>query len=144
MIRGFSMKKYVFCFSLSFFVFSCTKTSPEKTAQVSFENLKDGDVVKQTFPVKFSVKGMTVLPAGKDVNDKTSGHHHILIDNPKGYIPAGEIVPADDKNIHYGKGQTKGEITLSPGKHKLSLQFADGAHKSYGKALSRSIHVTVK
>src|SRR5688572_13098087 len=46
--------------------------------EVSFENLKDGDVVKNPVIIKFGVKGMTVEPAGPVNPDK--GHHHIIID----------------------------------------------------------------
>ena len=41
-------------------------------------------------------------------------------------------MPADEKNIYFGKGQTNFEITLEPGEHTLTLQFADGFHQSYG------------
>ena len=124
---------------------SCIKTKKNSTnTAVVFDNIKDGDTVSSTFDVKFSVKGMKVVPAGQAIDDKKAGHHHILVDHPTGYIPKAEIVPADKKHIHFGKGQTETKLTLSPGKHKLSLQFADGAHRSYGKNLAHSINVTVK
>jgi len=34
--------------------------------------------------------------------------------------------------------------TLPAGTYKLTAQFANGAHQSYGKALSQTIMVTVK
>lgn len=54
------------------------------------------------------------------------------------------IIPANSTNIHYGKGQTEDNVKLTPGKHKLTLQFADGAHRSYGESLSSSINIIVK
>lgn len=33
----------------------------------------------------------------------------------------------NSKRLHYGKGQTEAEVTLPPGEHKITLQFADGA-----------------
>ena len=140
------MKKYLIITLLPllfFFLTNCTKTK-KPSAFVSFTNLKDGVKVPQTFLVKFGVEGMKVVPAGQALDDKTCGHHHIIVDSPKGYIDEGVVVHADEKHIHFGKGQTETKLTLSPGKHKLSLQFADGAHKSYGKSLATSIHVEVQ
>ena len=59
-------------------------------------------------------------------------------------IATGEPVPLDDKDLHFGKGQTEGEITLPPGRHTLTLQFADGAHRSYGPKWAATITVNVK
>ena len=42
---------------------------------------------------------------------------------------AGAEIPFDDTHLHFGKGQTEASITLSPGKHKLTLQFANALHK---------------
>ncbi len=59
-------------------------------------------------------------------------------------MPAGEVIPADDKHLHFGKGQSEAEVKLTPGPHTLTLQFADGAHRSYGPELSKTIKITVK
>jgi hypothetical protein len=40
--------------------------------------------------------------------------------------------------------QTETDVTLTPGKHTLTLQFADFAHKSYGEKWSQTIEVEVK
>lgn len=113
-----------------------------KGAKVFFVNLKNGATVQanKPFKVKFGVKGMKIHPAG-ELKDGT-GHHHLTIDVPA--VDQGMPVPADDKHIHYGKGQTEGEITLAAGKHRLTLQFANGAHISYGPVLSATIEVTAK
>lgn len=82
------MKKYLIISLLPVLFLSltnCTKTK-KSSASVSFANLKDGAKVPQTFVVKFGVEGMKVVPAGQALDDKTSGHHHILVDNPKGYM----------------------------------------------------------
>jgi hypothetical protein len=42
------------------------------------------------------------------------------------------------------QAQTEAELTLPPGKHKLTLQFAKYDHSSYGKAYAKTINVTVK
>lgn len=127
--------------SLSAFAEPAAKPAAEK-AEVFFVNLKDGQEVASPVKVKFGLKGRKIRPALEDVTDKTSGHHHLIIDG--GPVPAGQPVITDDKHIHYGKGQTEAEITLPPGEHTLTLQFADGAHLSYGEAMSATVKVKVK
>ncbi len=110
--------------------------------KVSFIAPQDGAKVKNPIKIQMGLEGMKIRPAGEDPLDKTTGHHHIIIDG--GPIPVGTTVPADEKHIHYGKGQTEAEITLSPGKHTLTLQLADGLHASYGEKLSATISVEVE
>lgn len=107
---------------------------------VHFVEPADGATVAQEFTVKMGVEGMTVQPAGA-LKDGT-GHHHLIIDGQP--VPAGTAVPADATHLHFGKGQTETTVKLAPGKHTLTLQFADGLHQSYGPALSQTITVTVK
>ena len=109
---------------------------------VEFLAPKDGAKVKSPVSLKMGVSGMEVRPAGEDTLDKTSGHHHIVIDGEP--IPIGVIVPSDERHIHYGKGQTEASVELSPGEHTLTMQFADGAHASYGPKMSATIKVTVE
>jgi hypothetical protein len=110
---------------------------------VEFLDLKDNAKVKSPLKVKFGVEGMKVEIAGKDPTNRTTGHHHVLID--KDPIPVGVVIPPEDANHkHYGKGQTEAEIELPKGKHKLTLQFADGSHSSYGPEMSSTITVEVE
>lgn len=107
---------------------------------VDFVEPKNGSTVTSPFKVKFAVDGMTVAPAG-ELNPGT-GHHHLLIDTAD--IEENVAIPMDEKHRHFGKGQTETEITLPPGKHKLTMQFADGAHRSYGAKFRKTIEVEVK
>lgn len=107
---------------------------------VSFAEPADGATVASPFKVKFAVSGMEVKPAG-DMSANT-GHHHLIINGDS--IKAGESVPFDETHLHFGKGQTETEVKLPPGKYKLTMQFANGAHQSYGPAGSNTINVTVK
>ena len=125
---------------LALLLIGCPK---KPDSEVYFKNLQDNAKVPSTFLVQFGVKGMTVIPAGQNIEDRKFGHHHILIDNAAGEIPEGQVVPMDAKDIHFGKGQTESVLELSPGKHTLTLQFADGAHRSYGKKLAKTITVFV-
>jgi hypothetical protein len=107
---------------------------------VSFTEPADGATVSSPFKVKFAVKGMDVKPAGEMAAN--TGHHHLLIN--KESIKSGDSVPFDDAHLHFGKGQTDAEVKLAPGVYTLTMQFANGAHQSYGPTLSNSIKVTVK
>lgn len=109
-------------------------------AKVHFVKPHDKEVVSQTFTVEFGVEGMKVEKAG-EVKEK-SGHHHLIIDGKP--VAKGQVIPKDDMHKHFGKGETSTEVTLKPGKHTLTLQFADGAHKSYGEEYSSTIEVEVK
>jgi hypothetical protein len=110
-------------------------------AKVYFKNLKDGQTVSSPFKVEMGVDGIKLDTAGAIVAG--SGHHHLLIDAGDS-IPAGQVVPKDEHHMHFGKAQSSTELTLTPGKHVLTLQYADGIHRSYGSQLATTITVTVK
>ena len=107
---------------------------------VFFVEPKNGATVPQEFKVVMGVKGMALKPAGDPAPN--SGHHHLLIDAKP--VKKGEVIPADEHHLHFGKAQTEATIKLPPGKHELQLQFADAAHKSYGPAMRATITVHVK
>lgn len=101
----------------------------------------EGSTVFTEFDTAFGLTGMTLTPAGQAVNDKTKGHHHIIVD--AGPIPEGKIVPKDATHIHFGGGQAQAKLTLTPGAHTLTMQLADGAHMSYGPKLAKTIKINV-
>ena len=108
---------------------------------VFFANLEDGQVVTSPLTVEFGVEGMEVVPAGTIEENK--GHHHLLIDHD--FTLAGVVVPpADSTMLHFGKGQLSTQINLAPGDHKLTMQFANGVHMSYGEKMSATINVSVE
>ena len=107
---------------------------------VYFIQPANGATVSSPFIVKFGVKGMDIRPAGEQVGG--TGHHHLLINRDS--MASGQIIPADDVHIHFGKGQTEAEVKLAPGTYKLTMQFADGFHLSYGKDMAATLTVTVK
>jgi hypothetical protein len=113
---------------------------PAQEPSVDFLNLKDGDQVSNPFKVIFKVNGMRTEPAGEF--KEGSGHHHLLIN--QSYIEKGSTIPADSNHLHFGKAQTETELNLNAGVYTLTLQFADGYHRSYGKTLSKSIQIEVK
>lgn len=109
-------------------------------AHVFFENLENGAVVSSPVHVVMGVEGMEVQPAGELVSG--TGHHHIVIN--KGHISKGDVVPSDEQHIHYGKGQTETDLELEPGTYTLTMQFANGAHQSYGEGMSATVEITVE
>jgi hypothetical protein len=113
---------------------------PEARARAFFTEPADGATVTSPVKLVFGVEGMEVKPAGELVEN--TGHHHVII-GPAG-VAQGEIVPADETHIHFGKGQTEAEIELPPGEHKLTMQFADGNHTSYGEVMASTITITVE
>ena len=107
---------------------------------VYFVNIEDGATVTSPVLIEMGVNGMEVEPAGELA--KYKGHHHLIIDGS--FEPKGMVVPADTTHIHFGKGQTSTEVTLRPGNHTLTLQFADGFHRSYGEKMSTQISISVE
>jgi hypothetical protein len=107
---------------------------------VGFAEPADDAVLSSPFKVKFAVEGMTVMPAGDIVKD--AGHHHLLVNATP--LDAGILVPYDATHLHFGFGQTETTLTLPPGKYTLTAQFANGDHKSFGPAMSKTISITVK
>jgi hypothetical protein len=113
---------------------------PDAAKGVYFVEPANGATVSSPFKVRFGVKGMDIKPSGEQIAG--TGHHHLLIN--KESLAPGQIIPVDDVHIHFGKGQTEAEVKLPAGTYKLTMQFADGFHLSYGKDMSASITVTVK
>ena len=117
------------------------QTAAPAGATVYFINLKDQDTVTSPFKVQFGLTGMGVAPAGVE-KDRT-GHHHLLIDTD---APAdmNAPLPATDKIVHFGKGQTETTLTLPPGKHTLQLLLADLKHVPHEPpVISKKITITV-
>ena len=110
-------------------------------AKVFFKNLKNGATISSLYKLEMGTEVIKVDTAGPVVAG--SGHHHLFIDAEDSFA-ASTIVPKDSAHIHFGKGQTEYELKLSPGKHKLTLQMADGLHRSYGGRLAATIMVNVK
>jgi Domain of unknown function (DUF4399) len=118
------------------------RTPAPAGAEVYIISPKDGAHVHSPVLVQFGLKGMGVAPAG--VKFDNTGHHHLLIDSdPPADLSA--PLPATDKLVHFGKGQTETTLTsLTPGKHTLQLLFADQSHIPHSPpVMSRKITITV-
>jgi len=110
-------------------------------ARVYFITPTDGETVKSPVQVRFGLGGMGVAPAG--VQKENTGHHHLIIDAPT--PPAGLPVPNDEKNVHFGGGQTETQVELPPGKHTLQLVLGDFKHVPHDPpVVSEIITITVE
>jgi hypothetical protein len=117
------------------------RTASPPGAEVYIISPKNGATVKSPVRVQFGLKGMGIAPAG--IKFDNTGHHHLLIDSD---APAnlGAPLPATDKLVHFGKGQTETSLTLTPGKHTLQLLLADLNHIPHDPpVISRKVTITV-
>ncbi len=107
--------------------------------RVYFIEPKDGAEVRSPVKVVMGVEGMTIKASGGVVAG--TGHHHILIN--QGPMRGGKVIPTDETHVHFGKGQTEASLELAPGDYTLTMQFADGLHRSFGKKMAHSIKIKV-
>ncbi len=135
------MRKLMFVILAAVLASACATASQPKP-RVFFVAPTDGATVAQDLKVVMGNEGMEVKLAGDMTLD--TGHHHLIIDAPM--IAEEQTVPLDkpEQYKHFGKGQTDTMVKLTPGKHTLTLQLADGAHRSYGERMRKSITVTVQ
>ena len=133
----------VACSALAMAAFAQPRASAPAGAKVYFIAPKNGATVQNPVVVKFGVKGMTIAPAGTQTEN--SGHHHLLVDTDLSDLNLSAPLPANDKVLHFGKGQTETTLTLPPGKHTLELVFADYEHMSFDPPVhSKKITITVQ
>lgn len=141
------MRKIVFSLIASLILPIAAFAAMERTpspegASVYIISPANGEVVGETFTVKFGLKGMGVAPAGIDVAN--TGHHHLLIDMAK--LPAMDMpMPMSDTLKHFGGGQTEVTLTLPKGEHTLQLLLGDKLHIPHKPAvISEKITITIK
>jgi hypothetical protein len=78
------------------------------------------------------------------VERQGTGHHHLLVNLDQ--LPAlDQPIPADDRHIHFGGGQTQTSLELPPGEHTLQLLVGDHLHVPHEPPItSEKITITVK
>jgi hypothetical protein len=110
-------------------------------AQVYIISPKDGAKVSSPVTVQFGLKAMGIAPAG--VKIENTGHHHLLIDS-EAPTDLSQPLPASDKLVHFGKGQTETSVKLTPGRHTLQLLLGDSTHVPHNPpVISKKITITV-
>jgi hypothetical protein len=122
--------------------FAADRIAAPAGAVVYFIAPQNGAKLHGPVTIKFGLKGMGIAPAG--IKFDNTGHHHLLIDTDLSSVNLDAPMPATDKIVHFGKGQTETTLTLPPGKHTLQLIFADYLHRSFDPPLtSKKITITV-
>jgi hypothetical protein len=127
---------------LAFSSLSLAREPAPAGAEVYIIAPKDGDRIRGPITVLFGLKGMGIAPAGIKLDN--TGHHHLVVDSDP---PADQSLPlpANEKSIHFGKGQTETTLTLPPGKHTLQLVLGDSLHVPHQPAVvSKKITITVE
>ena len=100
-------------------------------------------------------EGARIAPNGHTVRRKwdrnnprrrsrpNSGHHHLLVDTALPRLD--QEIPSDFNNLHFGRGQTETELSLSLGEHTLQLLLGDHRHVPHDPpVMSKVIHVFVE
>ena len=119
------------------------QTKAPAGATVYFLNLKDGETLTNPVTIRFGLKGMGVAPAG--VEKDNTGHHHLIINEKVEGEKLQAPLPADEKHVHFGGGQTEVTITLPAGQNTLQLVLGDWSHVPHNPpVMSEKITVTVK
>jgi hypothetical protein len=130
-----------FCL-LAAFAAAADRLAAPAGAEVYFIAPQNGAKLHSPVTIKFGLKGLGVAPAG--VKFDNTGHHHLLVDTDLSEVKLDAPMPATDKIVHFGKGQTETTLVLTPGKHTLQLVFADYLHQSFDPPLtSKKITITV-
>jgi len=125
------------------FALAADRMTAPAGAEVYFIAPQNGAKLHSPFTVRFGLKGMGIAPAG--IKFDNTGHHHLLVDTDMGELKLDAPMPATDRILHFGKGQTETSLSLAPGKHTLQLVFADYLHQSFDPPLhSKKITVTVE
>ena len=117
------------------------RSAAPEGARLYFISPLDGETLDNPVTVRFGLAGMGIAPAGTQVAG--TGHHHLLIDTE--LPPLNAPVPADDRHVHFGKGQTEVTIELAPGQHRLQLLLGDYLHMPHDPpVVSERITITVR
>ena len=109
-----------------------------------FVEPKANATVKSPAHLKFGVENYKIaaVPDGTVETARPGvGHFHVGIDVP--CVDDGKtIVKGTPSWVHFGKGDSEIDMQLTPGKHKLALQFADDLHNAI-KGMCTEITVNV-
>ena len=139
--RGFGYAALA-CIALGFAGIAQAREPSPAGAEVYIVSPKEGAKIKGPVTVVFGLKGMGVAPAG--IKLENTGHHHLIVDSD---VPAdlSQPLPATEKVIHFGKGQTETTLTLAPGKHTLQLVIGDYLHIPHEPAvISKKVTILVE
>jgi hypothetical protein len=108
----------------------------------------DGATVQGTkVKVEVAVTDWKLVPAGTKVADG-EGHLHFFVDVPASAVAVGQPVPPTTANpafVHAGAGPlTSRELTLSPGRHTITVVMGNSSHVALGSPAPQSITIQVQ
>jgi hypothetical protein len=119
------------------------RTPAPPGAQVYIVSPADGATVSNPVTVVFGLAGMGVAPAGVELPN--TGHHHLLVGVEPAEIDFAAALPADERHLHFGGGQTEVTVTLAPGTHVLRLLVGDHNHIPHDPPIiSEPVTITVE
>ena len=129
--------------ALTFGVAACGGSPKER---VFFVSPKDGATIPREATLEFGSEQYTIsaVPPGEITESQVragTGHFHVGIDT--NCLPAGTIIPKADPWVHFGKGTSTAEVSLTPGKHTLTVQAGDDQHRTK-EGLCETITVNVE
>jgi hypothetical protein len=114
---------------------AAARSAAPNGSKVFFVDLKDGQTIPAKSIIRFGISGMAVSPAGTP--KANTGHHHLLIDT--GLPPLDRPIPTDFNHLHFGKGQTEVELSLTPGAHTLQLLLGDHDHTPHDPPVASEV-----
>jgi hypothetical protein len=143
--RSLVLAAIVFCLTLA--MAACGSTSGAAPA-ITITSPTDGATVKgPKVKVDVTVANWQLAPAGSPAAD-SSGHLHFFVDTPASAVPIGQAIPPTDANpayIHAGKDPlTSRELTLSPGKHTITVVMGNTGHVALDTPAPQMITITVE
>ena len=118
------------------------RTPAPEGAELYIVQPADGATVTSPVTVVFGARNVGVAPAG--IEAESTGHHHLLVDVPADEIDLDNPLPATERIIHFGGGQTETTLELAPGTHTLRLLMGDHNHIPHDPPLySAPVTITV-
>ena len=113
--------------------------------RVFFVSPKNGATITPMSTFEFGSEGTTIspVPPGELKPEQVRPgmtHYHLGVDTD--CLPPGQVIPKADPWIHFGKGDNRIEMSMTPGPHKLVLQSGDDMHRTV-EGLCETINVTV-
>jgi hypothetical protein len=126
--------------------FSVAACGGNESGRVFFVSPKDGATIpREATLVDVSVQyTIAAVPPGELTESQVragTGHYHVGVDTD--CLPPGQVIPKADPWVHFGKGTNTAEVSLTPGKHTLTVQAGDDMHRTV-EGLCQTINVTVE
>jgi hypothetical protein len=116
------------------------EVSVSESAELTLDTTVDGSVVEWDI----TAENYDIVPSS-DGFASNAGHLHAIIDAE--HVPVGEVIPSDDRHVHFGDGSTSGSLDLAEqlgddyeaGEHTIHFQVGTASHR----ATMVHVHTTV-